>query len=59
MRHNFGWKTWGGERSKNKHMWKDNIKTYVEEMGPEIVDGIQLAQDTYQWHTAVNMAINI
>ena len=27
-------------------------------MGPEIVDDIHLAQDTYQWQTAVNMAIN-
>lgn len=41
-----------------KHIRKDNIKTYVEEMGTEIVDGIHLAQDTNQFQVAVNMAIN-
>lgn len=32
---------------------------YVDEIGPDIVDGIHLAQDTCQWQAAVNTAINL
>lgn len=32
---------------------------YVEEMGPDIVEGIHLAQDTCQWQPAANIAINL
>jgi hypothetical protein len=30
-----------------RRRWEDNIKTYLTETGSEVVDCIQLAQDSY------------
>jgi hypothetical protein len=38
---------------------EDNTKTELEERGWEGVDWIHLVQDTDQWHTLLNKAINL
>jgi hypothetical protein len=37
----------------------DNIKTYVLEIGLNVVDWIGLAQDRYRWRALVNSLMNL
>jgi hypothetical protein len=34
---------------KPKHMWIDNIKMDISEIGLSVVDRIRLAQDRHRW----------
>jgi hypothetical protein len=38
--------------------WQDDIKTYSKEMGREVVDRIQLAQDSKQRRAVVTTGMN-
>jgi hypothetical protein len=39
--------------------WEDNIKMDVMEIGREVVDWIQLAQDRDQWWALMNTVMNL
>jgi hypothetical protein len=41
------------------HRWKHVIAIDVKEMECELVDWIHLAQDTVQWRTVSNTAMNL
>jgi hypothetical protein len=40
---------------RSNHIWEDNIKMDLKEIGPEVVDWIHLAQNTDQWRVLLNM----
>ena len=42
-----------------RRRWKVNIKMDLQEVGCEVLDWIELAQDTYRWRTNVNAAMNL
>jgi hypothetical protein len=42
---------------KSGHMCKDNIKMNINEMCNEVMDGIHVFRDVYQWWALVNMKI--
>jgi hypothetical protein len=42
-----------------RHRWEDNIKMYLQEVGWEGLDWIELAQDTDRWMSLVNAAMNL
>jgi len=42
-----------------RHRRKDNIKTYLQEVGWESLDWIELAQDRDRWMSLVNAAMNL
>jgi hypothetical protein len=42
-----------------RHRWEDNIKMYLQEVGWEGLDWIELAQDTDRWTSLVNAAMNL
>jgi hypothetical protein len=44
---------------KRRHMWEDNIKLDLREIGIDGVNWIQLAQDRVQWRDFVNMVMNL
>jgi hypothetical protein len=44
---------------RQRRRWKDNIKTYLQEVGYGGMDRIELAQDRYRWRALVNAAINL
>jgi hypothetical protein len=37
----------------------DNIKIDLREKGWDVVDWVDLAQDSYQWRALVNMVMNL
>jgi hypothetical protein len=41
-----------------RRRWKVNIKIDVQEVGCEVMDWIQLAQDKDRWRELVNVVIN-
>jgi hypothetical protein len=42
-----------------RHMWIDNIKMGLLEIGLSVVDCISLAQDRYRWRALVNSVMNL
>jgi len=50
-----------GKRSLGRHRrrWEDNIMMDLQEVGCEIMDWIQLAQDRDRWMALVNFIMNI
>jgi hypothetical protein len=42
-----------------RHMWEDNIKMDLREMGWGGIDWIYLAQDRDQWRVLVNRVMNL
>jgi hypothetical protein len=42
-----------------RRRWKDNIKLYVQEVGCEGMDWIDLAHDMDRWRTVVNVVMNL
>jgi hypothetical protein len=43
---------------RSRSWWVDNIKIYLREIGWDLVDWIDLAQDRDQWRALVNTAMN-
>jgi hypothetical protein len=43
---------------KPRSGWENNVKMAIKEIGFEIVDWIQLAQDAGQWWALVNTVMN-
>jgi hypothetical protein len=41
------------------HKWEDNIKMYLEEVGFDGLDWIDLAQNRDRWRTFVNTVMNL
>jgi len=42
-----------------RHRWEDNIKLDLQEVGCEVVDWIELAQDRDRWRALVNAVMNL
>jgi hypothetical protein len=42
-----------------RHMWEDNIKMDLREIGIDVANWIQLAQDRVQWRACVNTVMNL
>jgi hypothetical protein len=40
-------------------LWEQNIKVYLEEVGWENVDWINLSQDRAKWYSVVNTVMNL
>jgi hypothetical protein len=60
MHANFGWELEGKRPIRGpRHRWEDNIRMDCGEIGWKDVDWIHLAQDRDQWHTFVNMVMNL
>jgi len=43
---------------KRRRRWENNIKMVVQELGCEVIDWIELAQDTGRWRELVNTVMN-
>ena len=41
-----------------KRRWEDNIKIYLQEVGCESMDWIDVAQDRERWRALVNAVMN-
>ena len=41
-----------------KRRWEDNIKIYLQEVGCESIDWIDVAQDRERWRALVNAVMN-
>ena len=39
--------------------WEDNIKIDLQEVGLEVIDWIELAQDRDRWRALVNAVMNL
>jgi hypothetical protein len=50
-----------GKRSLGRpsHRWDDNIKMNLREIGIDVANWIQLAQDRVQWRACVNTVMNL
>ena len=50
-----------GKRSigRPRHMWEDNIKTDLQEVGCGGMDWIELAQERDRWRALVNAVMNL
>jgi hypothetical protein len=44
---------------RSRHIWEDNIKIDLREIGLGGVDWIHLAHDRDQWHALVKTVMNI
>jgi hypothetical protein len=44
---------------RRKHRWVDNIKMDIGEIGWNVTDWINLAQDRDQWKALVNTVMNL
>jgi hypothetical protein len=42
-----------------RHIWEDNIKTDIQEVGCEGMDWIELAQDRGKWRALVNVVMDL
>jgi hypothetical protein len=42
-----------------RRMWVDNIKMVLREIGWDVVDWIDIAQDRDQWRALVNTVLNL
>ena len=42
-----------------RHRWEDNIAMDLQEVGCEVMDWIELAQDRDRWRALVNVLINL
>jgi hypothetical protein len=42
-----------------RHRWEDNIKMGLREIGIDVANWIQLAEDRVQWRAFVNMVMNL
>jgi len=42
-----------------RHIWEDNIKIDLQEVGCGGMDWIELVQDTNRWQTLVNAVMNL
>ena len=43
---------------KSRCRWEDNIKMDLQEVGCEVMDWIELAQDMDRWRALVNTVMN-
>jgi hypothetical protein len=48
-----------GPLGRPRRRWEDNIRMDLRETVWEVLDWIQMAQDSVQWWGLANMAINI
>ena len=50
----------GGKRpvGRPRHIWEGNIKMDLQEMGCEVMDLIDVAQDRDRWRALVNAVMN-
>ena len=44
---------------KSRCRWEDNIKMDLQEVGCEVMDWIELAQDMDRWRALVNTVMNL
>jgi len=44
---------------RRRRRWEDNIKTDLQEVGCEVMDWIELAQDRDSWRTILNAVMNL
>jgi hypothetical protein len=44
---------------RSRRWWEDNIKMNLREIGIDVVNWIQLAQDRVQWRAFVNTVMNL
>jgi hypothetical protein len=42
-----------------RHRWEDNIRMEIEEMGINMRNWVDLAQDSYYWRALVNVTLNL
>jgi hypothetical protein len=42
-----------------RYSWEDNIKMDIQEVGCELMDWTELAQDRYRWGARLNAVINL
>jgi hypothetical protein len=42
-----------------RRRWEDNIKMYLREIGIDVANWIQVAQDRVQWRACVNTVMNL
>jgi hypothetical protein len=55
----FGWKPEGKRPlGRSRRRWEDDIKMYLQELGCEGMDWIDLVQDTDRWRAFVNAVMN-
>jgi hypothetical protein len=48
-----------GPLVRPRHIWKDNIKMDLQEVGCGVMDWIELAHDRYRWRALVNAVMNL
>jgi hypothetical protein len=46
-------------QGRRRRRWVDNIKIYLREIGWDVVDWIDLAQDRDQWRALVNTVMSL
>jgi len=46
-------------RGRPRRRWEDDIKMNVKEVGCEVMDWIELAQDRDRWRALVNAVMNL
>jgi len=54
-----GGKPEGKRPERPRHIWEDNIRMDLREIGSEGLDWIHLAQDRDLWQTLVNTVMNL
>jgi hypothetical protein len=45
--------------ASHRHIWDDNIKMDLEEVGCEVVDWSHLTEDMYQWQALISTVMNL
>jgi hypothetical protein len=50
-----------GRRSlgRPRHRWEDSVKIHLQEVGYEVVDWIEVAEDRNRWRALVNAVMNV
>jgi len=48
-----------GPLVRPRHRWEDNIKMYLQEVGCDGMDWIELAQERGRWRALVNVVMNL
>jgi hypothetical protein len=46
-------------KGRDKHSWEDNIRIDLREIWWQVVDWVNLSQDSDQWTALVNMEMNL